>query len=177
MTSFFSSPFEMPFDSPLNCSPLTVQAQDTTVVHVPCAVQQGYDMSDGTTITDPAAWEYWVWERHIDYISSRYYYYSPHYNVSTYDIPEREGSEEEYEDVVIKDTGATIWYKHYRGVEEYPHTEAYYHNRETGEIRVDMPKSGYVQVLRDYETIDAKGVRRTYISVQFPRLPPVYIQT
>jgi hypothetical protein len=42
---------------------------------------------------------------------------------------------------------------------------------------VDMPKSGYVQVLRDYETIDAKGVRRTYISVQFPRLPPVYIQT
>jgi len=179
----FASPFDLPYDSPLNLpSTLPVieskQDEETSFLHVPYveSVIEDYDLADGTCMSDPATWEYWVWEKHMDYISSKYYYYSPHYDVSTYDVPERNSSLEDFEDVVIKDGGAELWYKYYRKSDDYPHNEAYYHNRRTGEIRTDMPKRGYVQVLREYETIDKKGVRKTYLSVQFPKLPPLPYQ-
>jgi hypothetical protein len=176
--AFVSSPFNMPYDTPLNLPPSLILEEEEDkdfeeTTNVPYVALTGHDWADGTCTTDPVAWEYWVWEKHIDYRTGHSYYYSPHYDISTYDIPEREGPAEEYEDVVIKDCGATIWQKLYRKRQEYPHYEPYYYCKKTGKIVTTMPTRGYVQVVREYETIDNKGVRRNYTSVQFPKLPPL----
>lgn len=181
VTTFFSSPFEIPYDTPLNM-PISTSYNDNdndknnndkkiqTFAKVePEDEIDGYDWTDETCTTDPVAWE-----KHIEYNTGKAYYYSPHYNISTYDVPQREGPPEEYEDVVIKDSGATIWEKRYRKTSVYPHYETYYCCKVTGEIRTEMPRRGYVQVVREYETIDHKGVRRYYTSIQFPKLPPLF---
>ena len=185
--SFFSSPFEMAYDSPLDMPTSFLDAKDdanetTLVPAVPESAQStsanGYDLSweyGGTTITDPAAWEYWVWYKHVDG-SGRAYYYNPHYNISQYEVPVSEGPVDEYEQVDIRDKGVVVWQKHYRSFPEFPHYEAYYYNSSTGETRREMPTQGYVQVVRLYDTVDDKRVHRNYTSVQFPKLPPLNIQ-
>jgi len=186
VTTFFSSPFEIPYDTPLNmpiaASPYNndddknnhdKKIQTFAKVEPEYEELDGYDWDDGTCTTDPSAWEYWVWEKHIEYNTGKAYYYSPHYDISTYDVPQREGPPEEYEEVVIKDSGATVWEKRYRKTAVFPHSETYYCCKITGEIRTEMPTRGYVQVVREYETIDHKGVRRNYTSIQFPKLPPL----
>lgn len=180
-TTFFSSPFDLAYDSPLDMptsflDSSTDHASVSTLVPVvpELSSANGFDWADGTTTLDPAAWEYWVWYKYNDG-TGRMYYYSPHYDISQYEVPVREGPADEYEEVVIRDQGLEIWQKHYRGIVEFPHSEPYYYNAVTNQIRVDMPKTGYVQVVRHYESIDDKGIRRNYTSVQFPRPPPVLL--
>lgn len=172
---FITNPFDMAYDSPLNLPPPFPEMKEDVKNTTPVSVD-GYDWADGTTTTDPAAWEYWVWYKYNDG-TGRTYYYSPHYDISQYEVPEREGPADAYEDIVIRDQGLEIWQKHYRGIAEFPHSEPYYYNAVTGQIRLDMPITGYVQVVRHYESIDYKGIRRNYTSVQFPRPPPVLVHS
>jgi hypothetical protein len=188
--SFFNSPFDLAYDSPLNmpssfldtpscdsaitCASTVVSVVPTSFASPELGCIDGFEWSDGTTTLDPVAWEYWVWYKYNDG-TGRTYYYSPHYDISQYEVPVREGPADEYEDIVIRDQGLEIWQKHYRGKEEFPHSEPYYYNAVTGQIKLDMPKTGYVQVVRHYESIDDKGIRRNYTSVQFPRPPPVLV--
>jgi hypothetical protein len=177
--SFFSNPFEMAYDSPLNLPSSFASEKnddvDTTLVTVPVPiVANGYDWADGSTTLNPAAWEYWVWYKHVDG-AGRAYYYNPHYDISQYELPVSEGPVDEYEQVEIRDKGVVVWQKHYRSFPEFPHYEAYYYNSSTGETCREMPTQGYVQVVRLYDTVDDKRVHRNYTSVQFPKLPPLNI--
>jgi hypothetical protein len=77
----------------------------TSVSSATTSSPNGYDLSweyGGTTITDPAAWEYWVWYKHVDG-AGRAYYYSPHYKTSQYEVPVSEGPLEDYEEVEIRE--------------------------------------------------------------------------
>jgi hypothetical protein len=187
--SFFSGPFDMAYDSPLDMPSSFLDAKDDaseiTLVPMPSAVSSaattsassanGFDWADGTTTLDPAAWEYWVWYEHVDG-AGRAYYYNPHYDISQYEVPVSEGPVDEYEQVDIRSKGVVVWQKHYRIISAFPHYEPYYYNSSTGETCREMPTQGYVQVVRFYDTVDEKRVHRNYTSVQFPKLPPLNIQ-